>query len=457
MNNIIEEMKQEPILTLNVSYGYKNYQDAIAIMPGANIKPIYKTVTKIIIIFLDIFMGIINIVAGASLIINLFIPLRNVNKSTWICYFLTMFLIIGGAVIWHSFNNPKLTLADISPKSFATYIIPFYKGRSANEIKRIYIPCQYRFYDTYFFMSMPSSEYSENLSVEKINIPQSKTSNLKIEYEFLNEVCNFNINGLDEYFNYYPGIFIPEDQIAEQDKEKLEIIKNKIKAVKDLFTIKNINKMDIDKAPILTVTLKCDYRDYIDAIEILPKKLNNSDYSNNLKILITISTIFCISAFAIELPNFLMHKYLFLFWLLLIFAVLQIFQFYFLYYCIQQKNVFAHIISKRVLPRLSNFYKGKHTKEIKTIIVPCRYDFYDTYFIKKTPTLEDAKGILAKEIVNLPLTMDSQKIEYKILTNLTENKDCLSLCPGAFIPKRQLSEGEKIQLKTVKNKILLSL
>ena len=101
MDDIIEEKKQEPILTLKISYGYKNYQDAIAIMPGANIKPIYKTVTKIIIIFLDIFMGIINIVAGDSLIINLYIPLRNVNKSTWICYFLTMFLIMSGSVIWY--------------------------------------------------------------------------------------------------------------------------------------------------------------------------------------------------------------------------------------------------------------------------------------------------------------------------------------------------------------------
>jgi len=463
MDNIIEEIKQEPILSLNVSYGYKNYQDAIAIMPGIYKKTIYKTFTKFIIVILDIIMGIINIVAGISLVINSIIPLKNVNSSTWISYFLTLLVIIGGAIIWHSFNNTKLTLTDFTPKSFVTYINPFYKGRSVKERKRIFISCQYSFYDTYFFMSLPSSEDAKNYSAEKIKSLPLKASNLKIEYESLNEVSIFNIKGLDEYFNYYPGIFIPDNQITEQDKDKLQIIKDKIKTVKDkmimstkknILKIEDINKKNIDREPILTVDLKCDYKDYIDAIEVLPKKINNSEYLNNLKILTTISTLFCILVFAIELPNFLMHKYMFFFWMLLLFSVYQIFQFYFLYYCIQRKNIFAHFISKWILPRLSTLYKDKHRKEIKNIIVPCRYDFYDSYFIKITPSPEDVKGIPAKEIVNLPLTKDSPKIVYKFLTNLTENKVCLSLCFGAFIPKKQLSEEEKVQLDVVKNKIL---
>ena len=191
-------------------------------------------------------------------------------------------------------------------------------------------------------------------------------------------------------------------------------------------------------------------------MEILQKKINNSDYVNNFKRIYIISNIFCVLSFAIELPNFLMNKYIFFLWILIIFALLQIFQSYFLYYCMQRKNLFSHIISKRVLPRLSTIYKDKHIKEIKTIIVPCRYNFYDTYFIKTTPSLEDAKVVLSSQIVDLPLTLDSQKIEYKLLTNLTENKISLSLCPGAFIPKKQLSEDEKVQLDTIKNKILHS-
>ena len=466
MDDIIAEIKQEPILKLNVSYGYKNYQDAIASMPATYKKPIYKTFIKIIIVILDIIMGMINIVAGISLIINSISPLKNVNNSTWISYFFTMFVIICGVVIWHSFNNPKLALSDISPKSFANYMNPFYKGRSVKEIKKIFIPCQYSFYDTCFFMSMPSSEDAKNCSAEKIKGLPLTTSNLKIEYESLNEVCDFNLNGLDEYCNYYPGIFIPEKQITEQEKGKLETIKVKIREVKDkllrsaqkeLFAIDNINKKDVDKEPILIVNLKCDYKDYIDLIELLPKKLNDSDYLNYLKIMSIITNVICIAAFIIELPNFLIHKYLFFLWILLICAVLQIFHFYFLYYYMQQKNPIAHIISKRVLPRWSTFYKGKSLKEIKTIIVPCRYDFYDTYFIKIGPSVEEAQGASAKEIVNLSLTTDSPKIEYKLLTNLNENKDCLSLCPGAFIPKRKLSEEEKVQLDAIKYKILLSL
>ena len=125
---------------------------------------------------------------------------------------------------------------------------------------------------------------------------------------------------------------------------------------------------------------------------------------------------------------------------------------YFIICCKRKSSLWMHFGTRIRIRSFALVYENRTIKEIKIIIIPCKYTFYDTYFIKTIPDPEIMYITSAEKIVDLQLTIDIP-IDYDLITNIYENKRCFTFGKNVFFPKNQLREDGKEQLDLIINKI----
>ena len=216
-------------------------------------------------------------------------------------------------------------------------------------------------------------------------------------------------------------------------------------------TSEKVNLKVMNEILILKLNLKCSCDDYQKVMQIVPQK-----YYDKIKLLkwyIIISVLYSIGTFSDFIKSISNHNYLFtsLFTTVYLFTIIIIY----MYICFKvQRQPFTKSFSKILLKHLSILYKGRTKDEIKKIVIPCELDFYETYIMKKTPSLKDVKKVDADKIIDLPLSFEGPKIEYSKLKNIKENDNYISFCTNCFIPKKQLNEIEKEQIDEILNELL---
>ena len=214
---------------------------------------------------------------------------------------------------------------------------------------------------------------------------------------------------------------------------------------------------NIKEEPIYTINLKYSCKDYRNAFEMVPDFIKNNNYKAVLK-RITITSCCIIVALVLGLifsfsykssPSFELFFHILniiIQYLLLIYIILLGLLVY-KWNCYKyEKVMYSPIVSKFFIKRISKFYKGRTIKEIRRIIIPCKIEFYDKYLIHTTPSLEDINKCSPEDIVGLPLTSSSNKIEYETLYQKKETNTCISFVPGVFIPKAQIEKESIIKI-----------
>jgi len=209
------------------------------------------------------------------------------------------------------------------------------------------------------------------------------------------------------------------------------------------------------ETPILTLNFKCSCSDYKNAARVLQKKFSGSfiekaDSINIISILMIILTL-------LFWPTVLTKEYREREIFVIIFISLYVFSmihFYIYYSCIHGQQPFVNIVLRIYLKRMSSIYQHHTAKEIKKIIIPCEYNFYTTYFTKKTPSVDETINVSVDKISELPLSIESGKIEYSKLNDFRQNNDYITFCPRCFIPKKYLNEEDKIKLAVIIKKII---
>ena len=227
-----------------------------------------------------------------------------------------------------------------------------------------------------------------------------------------------------------------------------------------------MNKNDINKSsevdvilenpetPILTLNFKCSCSDYRNAMQVLQKKFSGS-YIERLELTNIIAIFFVIMSVIVLLPKFLKNENnLILIKLVIFICIILIIHFYIYYSCIHGQQPFINIVSRIFLKRMSSIYRHHTVKEIKKIVIPCEYNFYTTYFTKKTPSVDETINVSVDKISELPLSIESGKIEYSKLNDFRQNNDYITFCPRCFIPKKYLNEEDKIKLAVIIKKII---
>jgi len=195
---------------------------------------------------------------------------------------------------------------------------------------------------------------------------------------------------------------------------------------------------EMNETPILKINFKCSCDDYQKVMQIVPRK-----YYDKIKLLkwyIIISVLYSIGTFPDLIKSISNHDYLFtsLSTTAYLFTIIIIY----MYICFKrQRQPFTKPLSKILIKHLSILYKDRTKDEIKKIIIPCELDFYETYIIKKTPSLKDVKKVDADKIIDLQLSFESPKIEYAKLKNIKVNDNYISFCTNCFIPKKQLKQN----------------
>ena len=222
-------------------------------------------------------------------------------------------------------------------------------------------------------------------------------------------------------------------------------------AILDNLNVEEI--LESPEEPILTLDFKCSSDDYRDSEEMWSGLVNISSTSrirldSFLMILACVFVALCYSPY-----GFYYSKYYYVVGAAVIFSIMTvIFNIYIIYCCKRKYSYFMHILTGRSIKSATLVYENRTKREIKKIIIPCKYRFYKTYFIKTSPSFEIMCETSAEKIVNVPLTSDIP-IEYSSIKYIAENKKSIILFQRIFFPKDQLNENEKQKLDLILNKI----
>jgi len=205
--------------------------------------------------------------------------------------------------------------------------------------------------------------------------------------------------------------------------------------------------------PILTLNFKCNSNDYRYSEEIWPKQYGKAVIYNLTKrtLAIIISCIFLILLYSKYGLNYSKFNVSIAF-IITIAAIKVIKNIYFIICCMRKYTYSMHIVTGRRIRSLALVYQNRTIEEIKKIIIPCQYRFYDTYFIKTIPLPETMYKTAAEKIVDLPLILDTP-VDYSLIEHIYENRKCITFLSRIFFPKNQLSKYEKQQLDLILDKI----
>jgi len=203
---------------------------------------------------------------------------------------------------------------------------------------------------------------------------------------------------------------------------------------------------------VLTINLKCSCTDYRNALEVWKREKKNARERGIKNFIIVYMISFVLIPIDILL-DFVRSEYKIIGIVLITICSIMTKDIYtYLCYVYQRKPI-THIFTKIFLKHLTKFYKGRPTHEIKKIIIPFEYSFYETYFIKKSPSLEAVKVTASDKVIELPLS-EEMKIEYSNIHNIKVSDNYIYICHECFIPMQQLSADVKTQINVIVEELL---
>lgn len=211
---VTEVNKEEPILTINLRYSYKDYIRAIEL----NYINYNKSILKIFLAFFIFLSLLITIITLGCFIEGPTHDLSTGKSFLPICIIANFFWAF---VLYNrkKKRNPFLFILNLK----LNHLSKFYKNRAFKEIKIMEIPCSLTFYNTYLIKTTPIINDILIIPAERIlDLPLAEAGN-HIDYITL---CNLNEN--DAYISFCPEVFIPKIQIKKENKENLKIIMKKI-------------------------------------------------------------------------------------------------------------------------------------------------------------------------------------------------------------------------------------
>lgn len=194
------------------------------------------------------------------------------------------------------------------------------------------------------------------------------------------------------------------------------------------------NEMILEKPeePILILNLKCNSNDYRYSKEMWSEQNGKLVMKRIIKSSVN---IICLTIFFVWLCSLFGFKYSaandIIAFILTIAIVSVIKNLYFAICCMRKQSYFVHLAIRSQIRSFALVYENRTIKEIKKILIPCKYRFYDTYLIKTIPLPETMYKTSAEKIVDLPLTIDNP-IEYSSIEEIYENKKCITFFQRVF-------------------------
>jgi len=212
--------------------------------------------------------------------------------------------------------------------------------------------------------------------------------------------------------------------------------------------------LESPEEPILTLNFKCNSDDYRSSEEMWSERFTIASTVKmriHADFIILICVLVTLYAYGLNYS-----KYYYFVGMTVFFSIIVVsFNFYVIHACRQQYSYLMHIRTRRRIRSFSSVYENRTIREIKRIILPCEFKFYNTYFTKKIPTPDVMFKTTAEKIVDLPLTTFWPPIDYCAIEIIYENKKTITFFQRVFIPKDQLSEEETRQLDLIINKICI--
>jgi len=250
----MSNIKEEPIYTIKLNYSCKDYRNAFEMAPDYFRNSSYKAALKKTTISICFSMTIL--VLGLIYLyfykskpsLEAFFHISNLL----IQYLLIIYIILLVFAIykWSCYKHQKVMYSPIVSFFYIKRMSDFYKGRTMKEIKKIIIPCEIKFYDTYLIQTTPSLEAVNKCSSEEILRISLTSSSNKIIYKTL-----YQKNETNTCISFVPGVFIPKNQIMNENILKINDIIGSLKESELLFEL----------------DLKCSYNDYKNAFKISQK------------------------------------------------------------------------------------------------------------------------------------------------------------------------------------------
>lgn len=207
--------------------------------------------------------------------------------------------------------------------------------------------------------------------------------------------------------------------------------------------------------PILTLNFNCSSDDYRYSLEMWPKKYNQITLGE-LRIRLVMAIVITI-IFGSVLPwNYLFHSQFRIFniFILIVVISLMINQIYVIHCIKHQNSILMHLITRKNIKKLNLVYVNRTIKEIKNIMIPCQYRFFDTYLIKSIPALESMNQSQPEKIIDLPLTVEVS-LDYSEIIEIYENKKCITFGKKVFFPKYKMNIEQREHLDLIIEKICL--
>jgi len=212
--------------------------------------------------------------------------------------------------------------------------------------------------------------------------------------------------------------------------------------------------LESPEEPILTLNFKCNSDDYRSSEEMWSGRFNMLS-TRRIRVNAFLLISFCVFIALFVSPYGINYsKYYYFVIVATIVSIITIgFNIYIIYCCKHEYTYYMHILTGRRIRSFSDVYENRTRREIKKIIIPFQFKFYETYFTKEIPTPSVMYKTTAEKIVDLPVTTFWPPVDYSLIKNISENKKTITFFQRLFIPKDQLSENEKQQLDLILNKI----
>lgn len=197
---------EERILDIKIKCSCEDYKNAMQIAPSKYTSNLY-------------ILKYVNYCSLFAIVITFLTFIQYIEKKDYfvprlllILYFITIVNIYH----YHCYKSQRLPFMKGLSSLLLKHLTKFYKGRSKGEIKRMVIPCEIIFFETYLIKHTPSLEDIIQESPDKvIDLPLSVYSP-PIKYSKLK-----NIKENDNYISFCKNCFIPKAQLNNIEKEQI--------------------------------------------------------------------------------------------------------------------------------------------------------------------------------------------------------------------------------------------
>jgi len=206
---VLEKDEEMPILKLSLKRSCADYQNVMQILP----RKYYDKVN--LLKWYIVISGLYIILTFSDFIKNVSNPDNLLSSLTTMVYLITIIIIY----VYFCIKKQRQPFMKSLSKIFIKYLSILYRGRSINEIKRIIIPYELIFYETYITEKAPSLKDAKKVAADKIIDLPISVEGPKIKYSSLK-----NINENDNYISFNTIYFIAKKQLNENEKGQIDEI-----------------------------------------------------------------------------------------------------------------------------------------------------------------------------------------------------------------------------------------